>query len=253
MQCQGMFDGQTALVSGSSSGIGRAIAETLGEAGVDVGINYYTNRDGAMSAVEAIEAAGGSAVTIQADVGEIDGCTRLVEETRDAFGSIDILVNNAGIIHREPLESLSDGEWRRLQQVNLDSYFRLSKLVIPEMASRGDGKVVNVSSIWGRRGGANQAAYGTSKGAIDSLTKQLCHEFAPKGVRINAVSPGPIETDLNEEYIDDPEEYERVASSVPAGRWGDPKEIAEVVAFLVGPRASYIHGENVVIDGGRTI
>lgn len=248
-----MLSGKTALVSGSSSGIGRAIAEHLGELGADVGITYYTNEAGAQEAAEAVREGGGDAVVVEVDLTSYDDCERYVETTRDAFGDIDILVNNAGTVNRDPLEELTEEEWERVLSTNLGSYFRLSKLVIPAMAERGEGAVVNVSSIWGHNGTMHRTAYGSTKGAIESMTRHHCKEFAPRGVRVNSVSPGPIRSEMNDPSSRDDATFHEIKDAIPVGRFGRPEDVAAVVGFLVGPGASFVHGENITIDGGLKV
>lgn len=248
-----MLSGKTALVSGSSSGIGRAIAERFGELGANVGITYHSNQAGADAAAETVRSAGGDAIIVEVDLKEFGECEKYVNNTRDAFGPIDILVNNAGTVNREPLAELEESEWKRVLSTNLGSYYRLSKLVIPNMAERGTGAVVNVSSIWGQNGTMHRTAYGATKGAIESMTRHHCKEFAPEGVRINSISPGPIRSEMNVPSERDDATFEEIKDAIPYGRFGRPEEVASVVAFLVGPEAEFVHGSNIVIDGGLTV
>lgn len=245
-----MLSGTTAIVTGSSNGIGAAIATKFAEYGADVGISYYTDKEGALATAQAVEAHGGSAVVVKADFGDRGDCEEFVAETRAGLGGIDVLVNNVGITNRITLEEMTYEEWERLFDVNVDSIFHLCKAVMPEMVDRGHGSVINMSSVRGQKGGKNRTGYGATKGAIDALTRHLCREYEHTGVRINTVSPGAIETSINDEIMDDEDAYTEVSESVPLGRWGQPEEIAEVVAFLASSRGSYINGENVTVDGG---
>lgn len=247
-----MLEGKTAIVTGSSSGIGRSIAEELAREGADIAINYYSNEEGAIEAKETIEAIGQEAIVIQADVSKWDDANRLVERTRDELGEVDILINNAGVFPRYAWSDMDRDDWDHVLDVNLGGLFNMSKQVIPGMVDRGAGSVVNISSTWALHGGPDNAAYTASKGGIIAVTRQMCHEFASEGVRVNALSPGATATAINEELRKDQEYIDRVEDAVPAGRFGEPEDIAHVAAFLAGPKAAYIHGQNIVVDGGLT-
>jgi NAD(P)-dependent dehydrogenase (short-subunit alcohol dehydrogenase family) len=247
-----MLSGKTAIVTGSSNGIGRAIAERFGREGANVTVNYYSDEDGANAARDVIEDSGSEALVVQADVSRWDDSVSLVERTREAFGEVDVLVNNAGMFPRITWENLTRDEWDRVLGVNLGGLFNLSKQVLPRMADRGDGVVINMSSTWAIKGGPDNAAYTASKGGINAVTRQMCYQFAADGVRVNAITPGPVKTSMNEELREDPEYIKAVQESVPAARFGESEEIAGVAAFLAGPDAKYIHGENIVVDGGMT-
>lgn len=247
-----MLESKTAIVTGSSSGIGRAIAEQLAREGADVAVNYYSNEEGATAAQETIEAAGQDAIVVQADVSEWDDATLLVERTRDELGEVDILINNAGVFPRHAWSDIEREDWDRVLDVNLGGLFNMSKQVIPPMVDRGSGAIVNISSTWAIHGGPENAAYTASKGGIIAVTRQMCHEFASDGVRVNALSPGATATSMNEELREDQAYIDRVEDAVPAGRFGEPEDIAHTAAFLAGPKAAYIHGQNIVVDGGLT-
>lgn len=248
-----MLTGKTALVTGSSSGIGRAIAEEFGRAGANVVVNYYSNASGAEETVETITEAGQQAVAIQADVSSTADVEALVEQTYEEFDEIDILVNNAGIFPRYSWEDMERSDWERVLHTNLGGLFEISKRIVPRMADRDEtGAVINISSTWALQGGMDTAAYTASKGGIVSLTRQMCKQFAADGVRVNTVTPGAVRTAMNEALREDDEYVQSVRESVPAGRFGRPSDIADVVTFLASPRAAYIHGQNIVVDGGLT-
>ncbi len=247
-----MLSSKTALVTGSSSGIGQAIAEELGNQGADVTVNYRSNEAGATSTRDAIINSGQDAIAVQADISDWTDASELVARTRGELGDIDVLVNNAGIFPRHSWTEMERPDWDRVLDVNLGGLFNMSKLVVPEMVGRGDGAVINLSSTWALQGGLDNAAYTASKGGIVAVTRQMCHEFAANGIRVNAISPGAIKTAMNETLREDQEYIERVVESVPAERFGTPEDIGHVAAFLASDRAAYIHGQNIVVDGGLT-
>lgn len=247
-----MLSNKTALVTGSSGGIGRAIAEELGNRGADVTVNYHSNEEGAKNVRDTIIENGQDAIAVQADISDWDDANELVERTQEELGEIDILVNNAGIFPRHSWDEMTRGDWDRVLDVNLGGLFNMSKLVIPGMVEQADGAVINLSSTWALKGGLDNAAYTASKGGIVAVTRQMCHEFAADGIRVNAVSPGATKTSMNEELRENQEYVDRVTEAVPAERFGTPEDIGHVVAFLASDRAAYIHGQNIVVDGGLT-
>lgn len=245
-----MVSGKTALVTGSSGGIGKAIATTFGEHGANVVVNYASNEDGAASTAESIRKAGGNATVVGADVSDPAQAQALVETAREEYGTVDILVNNAGIYPRYNWDTIT---WDRLQQVlavNVGGLCNVSRHVLPEMAARGAGTVINVSSVWSQRGGSDNTAYTASKGAITALTRQMCAEYGGSGVRVNTLTPGAIATSMNESQREDEEYLDRVTEDIPAGRFGTAKEVAAVAVFLAGPDATYVNGTDIVVDGG---
>jgi len=247
-----MLEGKTAIVTGSSRGIGRAIAEQFGKEGADVTVNYHTNQEGAERARDAIREDGQEAIAVRADISDWDDASRLVDRTRDELGEVDILVNNAGIFPRHSWDEMTREEWDRVLDINLGGLFNMTKLVVNRMAERGTGAVINVSSTWAIHGGTDNAPYTASKGGIVAVTRQMCYEFAPDGIRINCLSPGATATDMNAELRENQEYIERVEDAVPAGRFGKPEDMGHVAAFLASSKADYIHGQNIVVDGGAT-
>ncbi len=245
------FAGQVALVTGASSGIGRATAELLASCGAAVAVNYHRNEAGAREAVEAINGAGGRAVAVQADVTRLEDVRELMKRTTSELGAVDILVNNAGsLVERLKLLELTEEKWDAVVDLNLKSAFLCAQAAAPSMMERRTGVIINVSSIAGRNGGAlGSIHYSTAKGGLIAMTKGLAKELAPHGVRVNAVSPGVIETPFHEQFST-AEMMKAYVGLIPLGRVGAPPEVASVVAFLASDAASFLCGETVEINGG---
>jgi 3-oxoacyl-[acyl-carrier protein] reductase len=242
---------QIALVTGASSGIGRATAEAMARAGARVAVNYHKNRAGAEQAVTAIRHAGGEAMAIHADVTSNAEVRGMMKAVRDAWDRIDVLVNNAGdLLARRSLPDMTEEYWDQIMTLNLKSVFLCVKDVWEEMAARKSGCVINITSIAGRNGGGpGAAAYAAAKGAVITYTKGLAKELAPHGVRVNAVAPGVIATPYHERYSP-PELFQRYIASVPLGRAGSSEEVADVILFLASPAARYVTGETIEVNGG---
>jgi 3-oxoacyl-[acyl-carrier protein] reductase len=245
------FIGQVALVTGASSGIGRATAETFAVEGARVAVNYLKNQDGAEAALATIRQKGGTAITIRADVTKSADVDAMFARVRQEWGRVDILVNNAGdLLARRTLADMTEEYWDQVIDLNLKSAFLCVKAVWREMADRKSGSIINVSSIAGRNGGGLGAAvYAAAKGGLITYTKGLARELAPSGVRVNAVSPGVIATPYHERYSP-PEIFQKFVSAIPMRRAGTSEEIAEVITFLASNAARYITGETIEINGG---
>jgi 3-oxoacyl-[acyl-carrier protein] reductase len=246
-----VLEGHVALITGASSGIGRATAEAMACEGARVGVNYLKNQRGAEEAVEAIRKARGEALAIRADVTRHEEVYALVAAVRKQWGRIDILVNNAGdLIARRTLADLTEEHWDQVMDLNLKSAFLCTQAVWEEMAARQSGCIINVSSIAGRNGGGvGVAAYAAAKGGLLTFTKALAKELGPKGIRVNGIAPGVIATPFHERFTS-PELMARLMANVPLGRPGTSEEIAEVIVFLASPAARYILGETVEVNGG---
>jgi 3-oxoacyl-(acyl-carrier-protein) reductase len=242
------LQGKIALVSGSSRGIGRAIALALAEVKCDVIVNYVSNRDAAEAVVDKIRASGCRSAAYRADVSRRDETEALVEAAQKELGPIQILVNNAGITRDKSFMKLSPEQWREVLLVNLDGAFNLTSRLLPGMAEFKWGRVINITSIVGQIGNFGQANYAVAKGGLMAFTKTLAREVAKKGITVNAVSPGFIDTDMTAAVPAD--RLDLVKEMTPMGRLGTPEEVAIAVRFLADPRASFITGQIINVNGG---
>jgi len=243
--------GKVAIVTGASSGIGHATALSLANCGAAVAVNYHNNEIGAELLRRQIVANGGKAVAIQADVTVASDVESLVKRTVEEFGTVDILVNNAGsLIERLRLLEMSEERWDQVVDLNLKSAFLCCKAVAPLMMERKTGAIINLSSIAGRNGGAlGSLHYSSAKGGLISFTKGLAKELAPFGIRVNAVSPGVIDTPYHEQFSS-PEMMKNYVNAIPLGRVGNSDDVAKVIAFLASDAASYLVGETIEVNGG---
>ena len=247
------FTGKVVLVTGASSGIGRATAEYFGRCGASVAISYLNNSIGADEAVAAISKGDGTrtAIAIKADVTQDGQVDQLIREVEERLGSIDILVNNAGsLVERLKTFEMTEARWNEVMKLNASSAFFAAKAVIPKMLEKGSGVIINVTSIAARNGGAlGSIHYSSAKAAILTMTKGLAKEFAGQGIRVNAVSPGVIDTPYHETFTT-PEIMQNLRKAIPMGREGRPEEVAGVIAFLASDAASYLCGETIEVNGG---
>jgi len=242
------LDGRLAMVTGARSGIGRAAAVALAAAGADV-LLWGRDEAGLAPVAEEIRKLGRVAVVVAADLSDL-GAVERVGSAVAAEHQIDILVNNAGLISRAPAREVSWPDWERVLHVNLDSAFLLSRCLGSRMIDRGHGRIINIASLLSFQGGVFVPAYTASKHAITGLTKALANEWAGLGVNVNAVAPGYIATNNTSALRSDPEREAAIRARIPAGRWGEPTEVAGAVVFLAAPASAYIHGHTLVVDGG---
>jgi NAD(P)-dependent dehydrogenase (short-subunit alcohol dehydrogenase family) len=241
------LSGSTALVTGGTSGIGRATAVALAGLGAHV---VLSGRDAARGAqvVESIRAAGGKADFVAADLKDASSARSLAARARELGGQVDVLVNNAGIFPTGPTPDTAEADFDRVYTTNVKVPFYLVAELAPEMARRGHGAIVNVSTMVAARGMAGMALYGSSKAAVELMTKAWAAEFGPSGVRVNAVSPGPTRTEGTAAFGDGLDE---LGAAAPAGRVAAPEEIAAAIAFLAASDSSFVQGAILPVDGGR--
>jgi acetoacetyl-CoA reductase len=238
--------GQVALVTGGVRGIGLAISERLMSRGVTVAAGYSRESDASTRFVE--RHADHGATVHQGNIGSNTDCARVVEEVLDRHGRLDILVNNAGITVDKTVRKMTPDDWDRVLQVNLSGAFYLARVAVPHMLTRGYGRVVNISSIIGSAGGFGQANYAAAKSGMFGLTMSLALETATKGITVNTVTPGFITTDMTAAVP--PAALDKVIARIPAGRLGEPDEVARVVEFLADPDSAYITGQVYAVNGG---
>ncbi len=244
--------GKTALVTGASSGIGAATALVLSDLGAAVAVGYHNNQKGADEVVAKIVSGGGKAIALKADVSKSAEVDPFVARAAEALGPLDILVNNAGsLVGRMPVAKITEAGWDYVMDLNLKSAVLCSQSAAPSMVARKSGAIVNVVSIAARNGGGPGAgAYAAAKAGLIAFTKSLAKELAPSGVRVNAISPGVIDTPFHEVFST-PEMIANFVKGIPLGRTGASIECAKVIAFLVSEAASYIVGETVEVNGGQ--
>jgi glucose 1-dehydrogenase len=243
--------GQSALVTGSSSGIGAAIAIRLAEEGADVIINYRGDEAGARRTLQQVEATGRTGVILQADVSKKTDTETLITGAFKRFEGLNILVNNAGIEKRSPFLEATEEDYDQVLDVNLKGVFFTTQAFANRLVqAQRPGRIINISSVHEELPFPNFASYCASKGGLKMLTRNLAIELAPHGITVNSVAPGAIQTPINTQLLQDKKKLEALLANIPLGRMGRPEEIAGLVAFLASRDAEYITGETVVIDGG---
>ncbi|MET3207659.1 3-oxoacyl-[acyl-carrier-protein] reductase [Paenibacillus sp. NRS-1782] len=242
------LSGKTALVTGASRGIGRSIALALAEAGANVAVNYAGSEAAAAEVAEQIRAKGVEAITVQANVGRADEADRLIKDVIGAWGQIDILVNNAGITRDNLIMRMKEEEFDQVIETNLKGVFNCLKAATRPMMKQRSGRIINISSVVGVLGNAGQANYVAAKAGVIGLTKSSARELASRGITVNCVAPGFIDTEMTQVLADDLRD--NMLSGIPLARLGRPEEIADVVLFLASDASSYMTGQTLHVDGG---
>ncbi|WP_028611073.1 3-oxoacyl-[acyl-carrier-protein] reductase [Paenibacillus harenae] len=242
------LEGKKALVTGASRGIGRAIAIALAEAGADVAINYSGSEAAAAETAQAVEALGKRALVLKANVGKADEFDAMVKEVVDQFGALDILVNNAGITRDNLIMRMKEDEFDQVIETNLKGVFNGIKAVTRTMMKQRSGRIINISSVVGVLGNPGQANYVAAKAGVIGLTKASARELASRGITVNCVAPGFIQTDMTDKL---PEEMRQsLSGQIPLARLGDPGDIANAVRFLASGASAYMTGQTIHVDGG---
>jgi NAD(P)-dependent dehydrogenase (short-subunit alcohol dehydrogenase family) len=242
--------GKNGLVTGAGSGIGKALATGLAEAGAKVALAGRTLKKIELAANE-LSASGLEAIPVQVDMAEADSVFQLVDTLLERLGRIDFLFNNAGMIHRAPLEEFPIGEWEEMVKTNLTGPFLLSQAVARHMIEKEiKGSIVNTSSLIAVFGGVNVPAYAATKGGLTQLTKSMCNDLAKYGIRVNAIGPGWVKTEMTQALQNNPERFQSITNRIPLGRWAAPEDLAGLAVFLASDASAYITGQVIFIDGG---
>ena len=242
------IDGKTAIVTGGSRGIGREIVKLLADEGADVTFFYRSDREAAEALQTGCREAGAQVTAVQVDVRDSPACQQGVDDVLARTDRIDILVNNSGIVRDDILVAFSDEDIRDVLDTNVVGVFNVTRAVVPAMMRRRSGTIINISSVSGERGGRGQTNYAASKGAVNAFTRALAVELAPRNIRVNAVAPGVIETEMTREFRD--LAGDEILQRILLKRYGRPSEVAHAVCFLASRYAEYINGQVIHVDGG---
>jgi 2-deoxy-D-gluconate 3-dehydrogenase len=242
------LDGEVALVTGSSRGLGAAMATALAEAGADVVLHDRCSAGDTERTIR--EKTGVRTACVVADLLDRAASIRLVDEAVERMGKVDILVNNAGIIRRAPATEFDDLDWDEVLEINLTAVFRLARAAGRRMVAEGHGKIINIASLLAFQGGVTVPSYAAAKGGVAQLTKALANEWASRGVNVNAIAPGYMRTDNTKALVEDDVRYRQITERIPAGRWGEPSDLAGPVVFLASKASDYLSGHVLVVDGG---
>lgn len=248
------LSGKVAVITGGSKGIGNAIAKRFGQEKMKVVINYNSDKAGADKAVDQIKDAGGEAVAVQADISSEEGVQKLLDAAVDNFGDLDIWINNAGMENQHPTNDLSLKDWQRVINVNLTGVFLGSKAALNYFLKHNKhANIINMSSVHEQIPWPTFAHYAAIKGGVKLFTQTIAMEYAAKGIRVNAIGPGAINTPINAKKFADPEQLATTTSMIPMKRVGDPEEVAAVAAWLASDESSYVTGVTLFVDGGMTL
>jgi 3-oxoacyl-[acyl-carrier protein] reductase len=243
-----LLEGRTCLVTGASKGIGRGIAEELGDNGANVVVNYRSSEDAAYEVRDAIEEGPGSAVTAQADVSELDEVKDMCESASEEFGRVDVLVNNAGITVDKKFENMTREDWERVIDVNLGGVYNCTKACFEDLREAEDGRLINISSVVGQQGNYGQANYATTKSGLFGFTRTIALELAHHNSTANCVAPGFVKTDMLEPVPD--RVKEQILERIPLDRFAEVEDIAGIVRFLASEESSYMTGQVLGVNGG---
>ena len=251
MANSGKMDGKGVLVTGAGTGIGRGVALEFAKEGGDVVLHYAHSSDGAVSAVDEITHSGGKAAAFQADLSDIGQCQDLVAQARDFLGGIDVLINNAGITMNKPFMDVTPEHYNKLYDVNIRGMFFVTQAGVRDMIEKGQGAVINLTSVHAFSGMTEHTIYAGTKGAIVAFTRVLALELSQKGIQVNAIAPGWILVENHLKVLGDFDQ-DAASASIPAGVIGAPEDIGRLAIFLASPEGSYIRGQTLVIDGGQS-
>lgn len=246
------LDGKVALITGSTGGLGWAMAQAMVNVGAHVVVNGRHD-DSVMAKTAELSLGGGRASGIAFDVADLSAAIGGVDKVIERHGAIDILINNAGIQHRSPIADFEQDEWERVMAVNLNAPFALARAAAVHMMAAGFGRIINTGSVMGQIARPTIPAYVASKSGIAGMTRALAVELAPHGITVNAIGPGYVATEMNTALVNDPDFDRMVKSRTPAARWGRPAEIAAAAVFLSSDEASYVNGQVLIVDGGMSV
>ncbi len=246
------LSGKVAWITGSSTGIGAACAKALAKEGCRVAVHFNRSEDEARKVAEGIESSGGEAMVVGGDVSDAGEVSRMLSEIEGRFGAVEVLVNNAGsLLERRPFSEMTEDLWDRVMDVNLKSVMLVSQAVLPKMKEKGEGRIINTTSVAARNGGGpGSSAYATAKAGVSNLTRAMAKELVSDGILVNGVAPGIITTPFHDQFTP-PDVREKMTGAIPIGREGAPEEVAGAVVFLASEGGSYLVGEIIEVNGGQ--